>query len=465
VQWIALVAQPVLAEKNKNTLFKSQYKPRSICFGVFYFGPMIDTIFKHYLQVRKVTTDTRNIPAGAIFFALKGERFNGNTFAQQALDAGASMAVIDEERFKSDDRMVVVEDVLAALQEVALRYRQTFDIPVLGITGSNGKTTTKELVRDVLLKKFEVHATKGNLNNHIGVPLTLLSIASTTTLAIIEMGANHQKEIAGYCRYALPTHGLITNIGKAHLEGFGGEEGVFIGKRELFEAVKERGGVVFVNPELPRMSEAAAGAQRVEYGFHHGGMDLKVVSESPTLVYASTWEGATTEVTTHLAGAYNLYNIAASIAVGRHFGVLEADIHQAIGAYQPDNNRSQWHKTAYNDLILDAYNANPSSMEHALQAFARQNHADKTFVLGDMRELGEASQMEHERIFNLAQQLQLQGIWVGTWFREIAQNNGALGFTNVEEAMIHLKEQQWRDKLILVKGSRGIGLEQLVPVL
>jgi UDP-N-acetylmuramoyl-tripeptide--D-alanyl-D-alanine ligase len=446
-------------------LFNKQFKPRSNCFGVFYFGPMIQKIYEHYLEVRCVSTDTRHIPQGAIFFALKGERFNGNTFAAQALEAGASMVVIDQADCLTDPRMVLVEDVLVALQEVARLYRMSWHIPVIGITGSNGKTTTKELMRDVLMKRYKVHATKGNLNNHIGVPLTILSMPSDTTLAIIEMGANHQKEIEGYCKYALPTHGLITNIGKAHLEGFGGEEGVFKGKRELFVAVHATGGVLFVNPELPRLAEASQGIETVDYGFQSGGMQLQVLREDPTLVYSSEKNGAITEVTTQLAGAYNLYNIASAIAVGRFFEVPEADIHAAIAAYQPENNRSQWHKTAQNELILDAYNANPSSMEHALRAFANQNHSNKIFILGDMRELGEASEQEHRQIFELAQALGLTGIWVGEWFQRLALEHGQMGFNDTAAAKEYLQAEAWVGKLILIKGSRGIQLEHLVPFL
>jgi UDP-N-acetylmuramoyl-tripeptide--D-alanyl-D-alanine ligase len=446
-------------------LFNKQYKPRSNCFGVFYFGRMIQKIYEHYLQVRIVSTDTRHIPQGAIFFALKGERFNGNTFAALALEAGASMVVIDQADCLTDPRMVLVEDVLIALQEVARLYRMSMQIPVIGITGSNGKTTTKELMRDVLMKGYKVHATKGNLNNHIGVPLTILSMPADTTLAIIEMGANHQKEIEGYCTYALPTHGLITNIGKAHLEGFGGEEGVFKGKRELYAAVHETGGILFVNPELARLEEASQGMQKVEYGFQTGGMQLQVLHENPTLVYRSERDGIASEVNTQLAGAYNLYNIASAIAVGRFFEIEESDIHAAISAYQPENNRSQWHKTQKNELILDAYNANPSSMEHALRAFAKQNHSSKLFILGDMRELGDASAMEHRQLFELAQTLGLEGIWVGEWFQKLALEHGQIGFMDTAAAIAYLQVHEWMGKLILIKGSRGIQLEQLVPFL
>jgi UDP-N-acetylmuramoyl-tripeptide--D-alanyl-D-alanine ligase len=446
-------------------LFNKQFKPRSFSFGVFYFGQMISKIFAQFLKVRYVTTDTRNIPQQAIFFALKGDRFNGNTFAAEALAAGASMVVIDEADFFIDDRTVLVDDVLGALQAVALEYRRTFDIPFIGITGSNGKTTTKELMRDVLKKGYKVHATKGNLNNHIGVPLTLLSMPADTTLAIIEMGANHQKEIEGYCTYALPTHGLITNIGKAHLEGFGGEEGVYKGKRELFVAVSQRGGTLFVNPELPRMAEASDGMKAIHYGFRSGDLQLNIQNESPTLEYSSVFNGKESGVKTQLAGAYNLYNVASAIVVGRYFGIAEDQIHDAIAAYQPDNNRSQWHKTGRNDLILDAYNANPSSMEHALNSFAKQDHANKIFILGDMRELGDASPAEHKSIFQLAQSLELKGIWIGEWFKKLAESNGQMGFSDVPSAMEYVRTQAWKGQLILIKGSRGIQLENLVPLL
>jgi UDP-N-acetylmuramoyl-tripeptide--D-alanyl-D-alanine ligase len=426
---------------------------------------MIQRIFENFLKVRQVTTDTRNIPTGAIFFALKGERFNGNSFAAQALEAGASLVVIDEAQEPMDPRMVLVDDALVALQQVARLYRLRFEIPVLAITGSNGKTTTKELVRDVLAQGYLVHATKGNLNNHIGVPLTLLSMPEETTFAIIEMGANHQKEIEGYCTYALPDYGLITNIGKAHLEGFGGEEGVFLGKRELFIAVHQRNGLLFVNPELPRLAEAAQGMRQWMYGFQMGDLHLEVAEESPTLVYASTLEGKRQLVRTHLAGTYNLYNIASAIAMGRYFKIAEEKIHQAIADYQPDNNRSQRHRTAKNELILDAYNANPSSMEHALKSFANQEHANKWVILGDMRELGDASEMEHRKILELAAQLRLKGVWVGAWFALLAADYNVTAFATTQEAAVYVQQQNWKGALILIKGSRGIQLENLVPQL
>jgi UDP-N-acetylmuramoyl-tripeptide--D-alanyl-D-alanine ligase len=319
---------------------------------------MIQRIFEHFLNVRSVTTDTRKINPGDIFFALKGGNFNGNTFAAKALEMGASMVVIDEPQTPHDERMVLVKDVLTALQQLAKLYRESLHIPFLAITGSNGKTTTKELIRDVLAQRYRVSATIGNLNNHIGVPLTLLAIPADCELAIVEMGANHQGEIRSYCEYALPTHALITNMGKAHLEGFGGEEGVVKGKKELYDFTHARGGVIFVNTDLEKLKRSSEGMSITAYSSNA----LECVSESPALVYAHVHEGVRMVYSTQLAGAYNLYNIASAIAVGEHFGVSNEKIHAAICAYTPENNRSQIKRTERNTLIMDAYNANPTSL-------------------------------------------------------------------------------------------------------
>ncbi|MFM9985088.1 MAG: UDP-N-acetylmuramoyl-tripeptide--D-alanyl-D-alanine ligase, partial [Flavobacteriales bacterium] len=350
---------------------------------------MLKRIFDQFLKSHKVSTDTRKIEKDSIFFALKGAQFNGNEFAVKALEAGAALAVVDEPVGADHPLIVQVEDALLALQDLAREYRRTLDIPFLAITGSNGKTTTKELVREVLAKKYRVHATHGNLNNHIGVPLTLLSIPPDCQFAIVEMGANHQREIAGYCQYAEPDFGLITNMGKAHLEGFGGVEGVKKGKKELYDYVQEHRGLLFVNTELENLKETSEGMRRLEYGFQTGDFKLQLITESPVVSYFYKDSESESEVNTHLAGAYNLYNIASAIVVGRYFGVETAAIHHAIGSYLPDNNRSQLTKTQRNTVIMDAYNANPSSMEHALISLSNQEHAAKYFVIGDMRELGE----------------------------------------------------------------------------
>ncbi|MFN0030571.1 MAG: UDP-N-acetylmuramoyl-tripeptide--D-alanyl-D-alanine ligase [Flavobacteriales bacterium] len=426
---------------------------------------MHERILEQFLKVKSVTTDTRKIPADAIFFCLKGANFNGNQFAKQALHLGASMVVADEADAKGEERIVIVENALSSLQELARDYRLTFSIPFLAITGSNGKTTTKELMRDLLTRKYRVHATQGNLNNHIGVPLTLLSMPPNTEFAIIEMGANHQGEIKSYCQYALPDYGLITNMGKAHLEGFGGIEGVRRGKKELYDFVHATGGKLFVNTELQDLREAAQGMDTVEYGFQTGGLNLNVISESPSLVYASEYSAMRREVATQLAGAYNLYNIASAVAVGRYFGVNENQIHDAIEAYTPENNRSQLLKTANNILIMDAYNANPSSMEHALMSLSRQNDKHKFFVMGDMRELGEESEVEHRLILAQAASLGLNGVVVGPIFKKLENEFSFPAFNDNNEAREYLDQLELENHLILVKGSRGIRLEEVVSAL
>jgi UDP-N-acetylmuramoyl-tripeptide--D-alanyl-D-alanine ligase len=329
---------------------------------------LIDLIFQKYLQVRRVTTDTRNVQHNDIFFALKGDNFNGNHFAQQALDSGASLVIVDEEVNIDSDRIVLVENALIALQALAKRYRETFTFPVIGITGSNGKTTTKELMREVLSMKYRTFATHGNLNNHIGVPLSLLSVPADCEMAIIEMGANHQKEIASYCEYAMPNYGVITNIGKAHLEGFGGVEGIIKGKGELFDYVSARKGMCLVNTELAHLDKMAEIIPHKKYGFKSGGFHLEIVSEHPTLSFEFRTPSDSESQICHaqMAGTYNLYNMATAISIGHEFGVSASEMSKAFAAYTPENNRSQWWNSGKNKVILDAYNANPSSMEAAL---------------------------------------------------------------------------------------------------
>lgn len=422
---------------------------------------MIQRIFEQFLKVRSVTTDTRKINQGDIFFALKGGNFNGNTFAAKALEMGASMVVIDEPQQPHDERMVLVEDVLTALQQVAKLYRESLNIPFLAITGSNGKTTTKELIRDVLAKRYRVSATIGNLNNHIGVPLTLLAIPADCELAIVEMGANHQGEIRSYCEYALPTHALITNMGKAHLEGFGGEEGVVKGKKELYDHVHASGGVIFVNTDLEKLRRASEGMAIIPYA----SSQLECVSESPTLVYAHVHEGVRSENATQLAGAYNLHNIASALVVGEHFGVPNEQIHAAICAYTPENNRSQVKRTERNTLIMDAYNANPTSLEFALEALSKQSATQKFFVIGDMLELGDMGPAEHRHIIEVAKRLGLNGILVGPIFKAVRKDGDYEVFDTNLAAKAYLEARALRDHVILIKGSRGIKLEEVVSAL
>lgn len=425
----------------------------------------IEYLLKHFLQYRSVTTDTRKIQPHSIFFALKGGQFNGNSFALQALENGCDLAVVDEHIQSSDPRLVYVSNALEALQQLALAYRSTFKIPVLAITGSNGKTTTKELLRDVLAKKYRVHATVGNLNNHIGIPLTLLSMPANTELAVIEMGANHQQEITAYCTYTLPTHGLITNIGKAHLEGFGGLEGVKKGKRELFDFLHLSGGVIFANTDQDELRDITTGLSIHAYGLNQKDWQLFIERESPVLQLK--WQHITglRTISTHLTGAYNAHNIAAAISVGLFFGVEPDAIASALSNYVPDNHRSQLIKTELNTLIMDAYNANPSSVEHALINLSRQAQTKKMFILGDMRELGDQGPLEHQRILQLAAELELQGVIVGPNFAAASGTAPYLSFLDAEGVIGYLKERPIRDHLVLVKGSRGMKLEQLIPYL
>jgi UDP-N-acetylmuramoyl-tripeptide--D-alanyl-D-alanine ligase len=352
-----------------------------------------------------------------------------------------------------------------SLQQLALDYRKTFQIPFLAITGSNGKTTTKELVRDVLAKRFKVHATKGNLNNHIGIPLTILSIPHDCEFAVIEMGANHQKEIESYCLFTEPNFGLITNMGKAHLEGFGGEAGVVKGKKELYDYLANHNGIAFVNVELPKLNEAAANNEIVPYGLDLPDFKLKLINENPVVSYEFNQNGKPTKATTNLVGAYNLYNIASAIVIGQYFQIPETDIHEAISVYKPENNRSQLLSTTNNSVILDAYNANPSSMGHALLSLSNQQAGVPFFILGDMRELGETSIDEHKKILELANELKLDGILVGQHFSSVAIDFDYKSFVDLDSARVYIERNPIKGKTILLKGSRGMHLEDLLPQL
>jgi UDP-N-acetylmuramoyl-tripeptide--D-alanyl-D-alanine ligase len=422
---------------------------------------MIEFIFQKFLEVRSVTTDTRNVRPNAIFFALKGDNFNGNHFAQQAVDAGASLVVVDEDVNISSDRIVRVENCLQALQSLAKRYRETFSFPVIGITGSNGKTTTKELMREVLSMKFKTFATHGNLNNHIGVPLSLLAVPADCEIAIIEMGANHQKEIASYCEYAMPTFGVITNIGKAHLEGFGGVEGIIKGKGELFDYVSTHKGMCLVNTELAHLDKMAEPIQHKKYGFKSGGFHLEIVAEHPTLSFEFSTPANEGKFICHaqMAGTYNLFNMATAIAVGHEFGVSSEQMSKAIESYAPENNRSQWWHSEKNKVILDAYNANPSSMEAALVNLSKMENT--FFIIGDMFEMGEYAEAEHKKIFELTKELHLQGIFIGKEFQSV----GATDLIDAEDALAYLHLNEVKGKIVLLKGSRGMRLEQLKEVI
>jgi UDP-N-acetylmuramoyl-tripeptide--D-alanyl-D-alanine ligase len=415
----------------------------------------IQELFSIYKEHPVISTDSRMIDKGCLFFALKGENFNGNRYAESALEKGASFAIIDEEIYKKDQRFILVPDVLESLQNLANLYRKQFKIPFIGITGSNGKTTTKELIAKVLSEKYSTHYTKGNLNNHIGVPLTLLTMPEDSEIAVIEMGANHQGEIGRLCEIAEPDYGLITNIGKAHLEGFGGFEGVKKGKSELYKFIKKCNGKIFINGKDDILIDLSQGNNMIYYE------DASLIELNPFVKLQ--WKGYT--IQSKLIGTYNLTNILAAISIGQYFGVEDQSIISAIESYEPKNNRSQILKTKRNDIILDAYNANPTSMKSALKAFAKMPGDNKICILGDMLELGIEAENEHMQIKQLVQDLGLSKVvYVGPVFKSIARKVDNAFLLN-EEAKVYLKDSKISQHQILIKGSRGIKLEILTEVL
>jgi UDP-N-acetylmuramoyl-tripeptide--D-alanyl-D-alanine ligase len=423
-------------------------------------------LYALFLKSSGVTTDTRKLSSNTLFFALSGARFNGNAFAQEALDAGCRAAIIDDQEYATGDaRLILVPDVLKALQELATHHRLQMPAKVIGLTGSNGKTTSKELLRDVLAQKFKTYATKGNLNNHIGVPLSLLEIQHHHEMAVIEMGANAQGEIAQLSAIAQPDFGFITNIGKAHLEGFGGIEGVKKGKGELFRFLRSNDRMVFVNAADPVLLELSEGLRRVLYGTDVYSPEVYIVENSPLLTIGWSHQSYfNTAVHTKLTGDYNIGNIAAAIAIGRYFGIDHELINSALENYTPDNNRSERRKTVNNQLILDAYNANPSSMTHALKSFATSSDDAKLCILGDMYELGSAAPAEHAAIVALVHALKLKAIFVGSLFQAQVQPND-LSFETTTALREHLIKERLQGQTILLKGSRGMKLEQVIDLL
>lgn len=399
--------------------------------------------------------------------AIRGDRFDGNAFVDIALEAGCSAAISDHPATaEKHPNAILVENSLTALQQLARYHRmQLSQTTVIGLTGSNGKTTSKELIRDVLASSYPTYATKGNLNNHIGVPLSVLEITDKHRYAVIEMGANAQGEIALLSSICMPDFGYITNIGKAHLEGFGGLEGVKKGKSELFKHLRSTDGKVFINAADPVMLELSQGNNRILFGTEVDSPDVYIVDTAPTLSigwsHHSYFSG---KVQTQLTGDYNLGNIAAAIAIGRYFAVGAEAINTALSSYFPENNRSERRTTAKNTVILDAYNANPSSMAHALRSFANDPAHDKLCILGDMFELGDASEAEHQAIVKLADDLKLPYLLAGSYFTASAFD-GASAFETTEALAAWLTEHRMAGKTILLKGSRGMRLEQLLPLL
>jgi UDP-N-acetylmuramoyl-tripeptide--D-alanyl-D-alanine ligase len=421
----------------------------------------IEELYSIFLQYPSVQTDTRKIKKGDIFFALKGPSFNGNHFAVQALAAGASYAVVDEAAFAVNKQTLLVEDVLAALQALAKHHRQQFTIPFIAITGSNGKTTTKELVYAVLSSSFITYTTEGNLNNHIGIPLTILTIKKDAQVAVVEMGANHQQEIAGYCQYTLPTHGIITNAGKAHLEGFGGEEGVKKGKGELFDYLRANNGTAFIMRDYDYLVTMSKGISTVvSYGTRDADIVGAAVKSEPFLDTTFT-KGISTTIHTQLVGDYNLPNILCAAAVGVYFNIPADKITTAIEAYAPSNSRSQLLQKDSNTIILDAYNANPSSMKAAIENFARLPAKKKVLMLGGMAELGAESLEEHRQIVALINQCPWTGVVLtGGDFMKIEHRYTRC--SNATEAKAWLQQQQFTHTTILVKGSRSMQMEKVL---
>jgi UDP-N-acetylmuramoyl-tripeptide--D-alanyl-D-alanine ligase len=433
----------------------------------------IEELYGFYLKAKQqICTDTRKLEAGSVFFALKGGNFNANEFAQKAINAGCSIAVVDEEKYVTDAKIVLVEDVLKALQQLATHHRRQFKIPFLAITGSNGKTTNKELINAVLSKKFKTLATIGNLNNHIGVPLTLLNLKTEHEFAIIEMGANHQGEINELCQIAEPDFGLITNIGKAHLEGFGGEEGIKKGKSELYKYIRSKQGKVFINADDDVLNELAFDNDKVTYGckklYDVIGKDCttsETVSMKFTKRYGEKDWNKLPMINTQIVGSYNFINCLTAACVGIYFKVEDNLIMEALENYLPNMNRSQLVKTSRNTVLLDAYNANPNSMVVAIENFANYRSDKKLVLLGDMFELGEYSRAEHQKIVNLLEEKKLQNVvLVGEEFFKLDTKHFQK-FKTTLECLNYLKNLNVSENTILIKGSRGMKMETLQEVL
>lgn len=423
----------------------------------------IPELYQLFLQHPSIQTDTRKLKSGDIFFALSGPNFNGNAFAEQALVIGASYCIVDEEINANDSRIVKVPDTLLALQELAKYHREQFTVPFIAITGSNGKTTSKELVYAVLSSHYRTYTTQGNLNNHIGVPLTLLSVKKDAEMAVIEMGANHQKEIESYCRYTQPTHGLITNCGKAHLEGFGGEEGVRKGKGELFDFLRTHNGTAFVYTVYDYLREMSMGIpQIVKYGSSEGEVQGNILSSEPFLeVIIKKGLQEIGSIQTQLVGDYNLPNILCAVAIGKYFHVPDEKIKMAIENYVPSNSRSQLLKQGTNTIILDAYNANPTSMKAAIENFARLHAVKKVLMLGGMMELGEESLEEHRAMIDLIKKYTWTDVvLVGGDFVRI--DHGFTFFSSSGEAGEWFRQNKFEQTYFLIKGSRGIQMEKIL---
>jgi UDP-N-acetylmuramoyl-tripeptide--D-alanyl-D-alanine ligase len=419
----------------------------------------IAELYQIYLAHPSVQTDSRNIKKGDLFFALKGPNFNGNLFAQKAIETGAYCVIVDEPISFKHSNIFIVTDVLQTLQQLALHHRQQLNIPFIAITGSNGKTTTKELVHVVLSTKYKTSTTVGNLNNHIGIPLTILKVKTTDEIAVIEMGANHQKEIENYCTYTLPTHGLITNCGKAHLEGFGGEEGVKKGKGELFDYLAAHNGVAFVMWDYDYLQTMSSKILHIK---KYGTLQADVIGTLSTKdQFLSVLINDEVEINTQLVGDYNLPNVLAAVCIGQYFGVTNHNIKNAIEQYTPSNSRSQLITKGSNTIILDAYNANPSSMKLAIENLAKMDGENKILLLGSMMELGEESEAEHKNIIEIINQYKWkQVVLVGQNFNTL--HHHFIHLNNAAEAKNWFENEKITNSTILIKGSRSMQMEKIL---
>lgn len=426
----------------------------------------IEKIYQYYSQKYLVSTDSRKIEEGCVFVALKGERFDGNDFAYQVAEEGVAACVIaDRKDLPHHERLFIVDDSLTTLQELAKIHRKKCGTPIIGITGTNGKTTTKELVSAVLSKKYNIIYTQGNFNNHLGVPLTLLRIKPETEIAVVEMGANHPGEIAQLCKIAQPNFGIITNIGKAHIEGFGSFEGVVKTKKELYDYLRNIGDQrdirIFVNKDNILLINIAEGISSFKYGKENADVNVSIVSSDPYLTVM--WNNH--EIKTNLVGDYNLENVAAAIAVGRYFNIEDEKIVEALQEYRPTNNRSQFIKSERNEIVMDAYNANPTSMQHSLKNFKNICGDNSLLILGDMKELGNESENEHKIIVDLIEELGFEDvILVGSEFKKVAKMSYAT-FENVDALIQHINSNNIIGKKILIKGSNSTHLEKLINTL
>ncbi len=421
-------------------------------------------IYQLFKNHPRISTDSRKIKSGGLFFALKGENFNGNKFAKSALEKGAAFAIIDEKEFFSSEKTILVDNVLHTLQELANLHRKTLALPILAITGTNGKTTTKELVSAVLAQKFKVSFTEGNLNNHIGVPLTLLKMNQETEFGVVEMGANHPGEIDALCQIAEPDFGIITNIGKAHLEGFGSFEGVIKTKTELYEFLKAKNGVIFYNNDNALLKEHTSKIRnKISYGNKNADFTGETIQSPPFVHVKANFKKGVLYLNTNLIGSYNSENVMAAACIGNYFDVDPVKIQQALKDYVPTNNRSQLIQKNGLKIIMDAYNANPTSMQASITSFL-SNISGKTYlILGDMLELGNYSSEEHIRILELLKNFPSTTVFVvGSIFSEVAEKYSCQSFENVDQLCIYLQQNKIDSGNILIKGSRGIQLEKIL---